>query len=158
MKTLKMLVLAAAVAAPLYAAQQSRTPQPKAAAKAQPITVYRTATCGCCAKWVDHLKSAGFEPTVHIVERTEATPPGKIVPAQLRSCHSAALEGYTVEGHVPADVVQKLLKERPKIAGIAVPGMPAGSPGMESPYPVAYDIVSFDAGGKTAVYARKTPK
>jgi hypothetical protein len=158
MKTLKVLVLAAAVAAPLYAAQQSRTPQPKAAAKPQPITVYRTATCGCCAKWVDHLKSAGFDPTVHIVERTEATPPGKSVPAPLRSCHSAALEGYTVEGHVPADVIQKMLKERPKIAGIAVPGMPAGSPGMESPYPVAYDIVSFDASGKTAVYAKKTPK
>ena len=158
MKTLKALVLAAAVAAPLYAAQQSKTPPPKPAAKGQPITVYRTATCGCCAKWVDHLKTAGFDPTVHIVERTEATAPGKTVPAPLRSCHSASLEGYTVEGHVPADVIQKMLKERPKIAGIAVPGMPAGSPGMESPTPEAYDVVAFDAGGKTSVYAKKGVK
>ena len=158
MKTLKFLVLAAAVAAPLYAAQQSKSPQAKAAPKAQAITVYRTATCGCCAKWVDHLKASGFEPTVHIVERTEATPPGKGVPAALRSCHSATLDGYTVEGHVPADVIKTMLKERPKIAGNAVPGMPAGSPGMESPYPVAYDIVAFDASGKTSVFARQQPK
>jgi hypothetical protein len=157
MNTPRVLILALAVAAPLYAAQQSKTPPP-AAAKARPITVYRTATCGCCAKWVDHIKAAGFEPTVHIVERTDTVPPAKSVPASLRSCHTATLEGYTVEGHVPADVIQKMLKERPKIAGIAVPGMPAGSPGMESPSPVAYDIVAFDASGKTSVYARKQGK
>jgi hypothetical protein len=158
MKTMRWFVLAAAVSAPLYAAQQSRAPQAKGAAAAKPITVYRTAACGCCGKWVDHLKTAGFSPTVHIVERTDTAPPAKDVPASLRSCHTATVDGYTVEGHVPADVIQQLLKERPKVAGIAVPGMPAGSPGMESPNPVAYEVIAFDAAGKTSVFAKKGPK
>jgi hypothetical protein len=75
----------------------------------------------------------------------------------LRSCHSATLEGYNVEGHVPAEVIKQLLKERPKVQGIAVPGMPAGSPGMESPNPVAYDVIAYDAAGKTSVFKRVEP-
>lgn len=148
----RWFVLSVAIALPVAAAQQSTRQAPKAE---QPITVYRTATCGCCAKWVDHLKAAGFAPTVHIVARTEETAPGKTVPASLRSCHSASLEGYTVEGHVPADVIRQLLKERPRITGIAVPGMPAGSPGMESPNPVRYEVIAFDAKGTQTVFARK---
>ena len=137
----------------LFPASEAR--ETHAAQARQPITVYKTATCGCCGKWVDHLKKAGFAPTVHVVQSTSDAPPSKGVPAALRSCHSASLEGYTVEGHVPADVIRRLLKERPKIAGIAVAGMPAGSPGMESPNPVPYDVVAFDASGKTSVFARK---
>ncbi|HEX6976339.1 MAG TPA: DUF411 domain-containing protein [Vicinamibacterales bacterium] len=76
------------------------------------------------------------------------------MPASLRSCHTAVVGGYLVEGHVPAAVIKKLLQEKPKIAGIAVPGMPAGSPGMESPNPEAYDVIAFDAAGKTHVFAR----
>ncbi len=148
---LKFLVLAAAVAVPVYASQAG-------AKQAQTITVYRTATCGCCGKWVDHLKAAGFTPTVHIVERTDAAPPAKGVPSQLRSCHSATLEGYNVEGHVPAAVIKQLLEERPKVQGIAVPGMPAGSPGMESPNPVGYDVIAYDAAGKTSVFKHVEPK
>jgi hypothetical protein len=125
---------------------------------AQPITVYRTATCGCCAKWVDHLKANGFEPTVHIVPNTAESAAGKSVPSNLRSCHSATLEGYTVEGHVPADVIRQLLKDRPPVAGIAVPGMPAGSPGMESPRPEAYDVIAYDAAGRTTVFASRGPR
>lgn len=155
MKMLKYLAVAAAVAVPAYASQAGQKP---AAADGQAITVYRTATCGCCGKWVDHLKTAGFTPTVHIVENTDTAPPAKGVPAQLRSCHSATLEGYNVEGHVPAEVIRQLLKERPKVQGIAVPGMPAGSPGMESPSPVAYDVVAYDASGKTSVFKRVEPK
>jgi hypothetical protein len=147
----KIVALIAVAVMPLQAAQRASKPAQPAA---QPITVYRTATCGCCAKWVDHLKSAGFEPTVHIVENTSAAPPGKDVPASLRSCHSATLEGYSVEGHVPAEVIRKLLKERPKVKGIAVPGMPAGSPGMESLNPVPYDVIAYGAGGDRFVFAR----
>jgi hypothetical protein len=80
------------------------------------------------------------------------------VPKALRSCHSATLEGYNVEGHVPADVIKQLLKDRPKVAGIAVPGMPAGSPGMESPTPQTYDIVAYDQSGKTSVFATRGPQ
>jgi hypothetical protein len=145
------LIVAASVVASAGAVQKSASTAPAA----QPITVYRTATCGCCEKWIDHLKAAGFAPTVNIVQSTADVPPAKVVPSSLRSCHTASLEGYTVEGHVPADVIRKMLKERPKIAGIAVPGMPAGSPGMESSNPQPYDVVAFDAAGKTTVFAKK---
>jgi hypothetical protein len=154
MKMFTYAVLAMALIATPSVSGAAGTQQKPAAAPAQPITVYRTATCGCCGKWVDHLKSAGFNPTVHIVENTATTPPGKDVPPALRSCHSSTLEGYNVEGHVPAEVLRKLLSERPKVKGIAVPGMPAGSPGMESPNPVAYDVIAYDASGKTSVYTR----
>jgi hypothetical protein len=85
----------------------------------------------------------------------DEAPVRKQIPAQLRSCHTATLEGYFVEGHVPADVVRKLLKEKPRVVGIAVPGMPAGSPGMESNQPEPYDVVTFDANGKTSVFAKR---
>ena len=83
----------------------------------------------------------------------ESVPERQRVPAMLRSCHTALVGGYLVEGHVPADAIRRLLKERPKIAGIAVPGMPAGSPGMESSSPVAYDVLAFQPSGQTYVFA-----
>ena len=104
---------------------------------------------------VDHLKAAGFNPTVHVVDTMSQSPITKRVPEPLRSCHTATLEGYLVEGHVPADVIKQLLKEKPRVEGIAVPGMPAGSPGMESPNPEPYDVIAFDAAGKTKVFAKK---
>ena len=157
-----MLVLSVLLGVSAAVAAQ-RTEKPADAAKpaaaaAQPITVWRTATCGCCGKWVDHLKAAGFAPTVHIVQTADESPATKGVPTALRSCHSATLEGYNVEGHVPADVIKQLLKDRPKVAGIAVPGMPAGSPGMESPTPQTYDIVAYDQSGKTSVFATRGPQ
>jgi hypothetical protein len=154
MKKLGGLVLSALLLASVASAQRTASQS----SAPQPITVYRTATCGCCGKWVDHLKANGFEPTVHIVQNTAESPAGTGVPAKLRSCHSASLEGYTVEGHVPADVIRQLLKDRPKVAGIAVPGMPAGSPGMESPNPEPYDIIAYDANGRTSVFASRGPK
>ena len=153
MKSLPSLILLAAfVVVPADAAQRTNKPS---ASVARAITVYRTASCGCCGKWVDHLKAAGFEPTVHIVGNVDDTPPRKGLPASLRSCHTATLEGYTVEGHVPADVIRQLLRDRPRVQGIAVPGMPAGSPGMESPNPEPYVVFTFDANGKTTVFARR---
>jgi hypothetical protein len=139
----------------LTAAAAQKTAKPAAA---QPITVYRTATCGCCGKWVDHLKAAGFAPTVHIVESTHTVDARKRVPEQMRTCHTATLEGYVVEGHVPADVIRQLLRDKPRIDGIAVPGMPAGSPGMESPNPQPYDVLAFDGKGKTTVFAKVPAK
>jgi hypothetical protein len=162
------LILSAAVAVSVGGAQAQQGARPftsaKPAAQAQStakgpeIAIWRSATCGCCGKWVEHLQAAGFRTTVHIVQNTDEAPAAKGVPRELRSCHTATVNGYTVEGHVPADVIQKMLKEKPKVTGIAVPGMPAGSPGMESPNPVAYDIVAWDASGTTTVYARKDPR
>ena len=154
MRTLRYAVLTLALAVPGVVLAQRATGKPAAPA-AQAITVYKTATCGCCTKWVDHLKAAGFNPTVHVVDNMSQSPITRRVPESLRSCHTATLEGYLVEGHVPADVIKQLLREKPRVEGIAVPGMPAGSPGMESPNPEPYDVIAFDSTGKTKVFAKK---
>lgn len=88
-----------------------------------------------------------------MIPDVESVPERRRVPAALRSCHTALVGGYLVEGHVPAAAIRRLLKERPKIAGIAVPGMPAGSPGMESSSPAAYDVLAFLPSGRTYVFA-----
>lgn len=88
-----------------------------------------------------------------MVEDLEAVPERKRVPESLRSCHTAVVGGYIVEGHVPAAVIRRLLREQPQVVGIAVPEMPAGSPGMESPTPEPYDVMAFDAKGTTRVFA-----
>jgi hypothetical protein len=106
---------------------------------------------------VDHLRVNGF--TVEEREAADLTALKRKlgVPPKLSSCHTATVEGYVVEGHVPADVIDKLLKERPKIVGLAVPGMPAGSPGMEAPgqKPERYDVFAFDAKGASTVFAKR---
>ena len=145
-------LLALGVAAPV--AQQKASPAPKAAA-GEKITVYRSRTCGCCGKWVQHLKDNGFQVTEHIVENIATAPGRDRVPEKLRSCHIASIGRYVVEGHVPADVVKDMMKKRPEIEGIAVPGMPAGSPGMESPNPQAYDVIAWTKAGKNWVFAKK---
>src|SRR5215207_8823778 len=114
--------------------------QANKAASPDQVSVYRVKTCGCCGKWMDHLRAAGFTVTEHVVETREAAPPRAKVPEGLRSCHTAEVGGYIVEGHVPASVVKTLLSKRPKVLGIAVAGMPAGSPGMESPTPEPYNV------------------
>ncbi len=100
-----------------------------------------------------HLQGAGFSVESQMVDNMNAVAERQRVPEQLRSCHTALIGGYIVEGHVPAAVIRRLLKERPKIVGIAVPGMPPGSPGMESPSPQAYDVIAFDSTGRTHVFA-----
>ena len=124
--------------------------------KAKPVVqVYKQSTCGCCNKWIQHLKVTGFEVKATDVVRLEPIKEEHRVPPVLRTCHTAIVDGYVIEGHVPADLIQKLLMERPKIAGIGVAGMPAGSPGMESANPVSYEVLSFDKDGRTAVYAKR---
>ena len=119
------------------------------------MTVYKTPTCGCCSAWIDHVKEHGFAVKAKDVPDLSALKKHYGVTQQLASCHTAFVDGYVVEGHVPADVIAKLLKERPKVKGIAVPGMPMGSPGMEGPRRDRYDVVTFDSAGKTAVYAKR---
>lgn len=117
------------------------------------VVVYKSPTCGCCAKWVEHLEAAGF--TVEVHDRTDmaAVKAHYGIGQNLGSCHTAVVDGYLVEGHVPATYVAQLLAERPAIAGLAVPGMPMGSPGMEGAYRDAYDVVALDKAGNTSVYA-----
>ena len=125
------------------------------AQKGTAVQVYKDATCGCCSLWVDHLRKAGFSATVTDAEDMSAIKAKYGVPQKARSCHTAVVGGYVIEGHVPAADVQRLLKERPKIVGIGVPGMPIGSPGMEvaSVKPQAYDVLTFDKAGQTTVFA-----
>ncbi|HDK37512.1 MAG TPA: DUF411 domain-containing protein [Thiolapillus brandeum] len=124
-------------------------------AVAADIVVYKSPTCGCCKKWVSHMRENGFSVEVH--EQYDVTPKKDEygVPRRLRSCHTAKVGDYVIEGHVPADVVQRLLDEKPAIAGVAVPGMPMGSPGMEGPRTDPYHIVSFDKNRKLRIYASK---
>lgn len=116
------------------------------------ITVYKSPTCGCCNKWVDHLRAEGFRvSTENLTDLTEVKRQHG-VPDELASCHTAVVDGYAVEGHVPADVIRRLLAERPEVTGIAVPGMPMGSPGMEGLYSEAYEVYTFDPTGPVDVY------
>lgn len=119
------------------------------------IQVYKTKTCGCCGKWVEHLKANGFNATVTDVPSTAEYRQKYGVPDQLASCHTAVVNGYTVEGHVPAADIHKLLKSRPAAKGIAVPAMPIGSPGMEQGDRRApYSVLLFDAKGKISEFTK----
>lgn len=124
-------------------------------AAAPEILVYKSPTCGCCKLWVDHLVGAGFRPTVRDVDNLAPLKAELGVPAPLHSCHTALVGGYLLEGHVPADLALKLLAEKPDALGLAVPGMPMGSPGMEGPRKDAYDVILFRRDGRTSVYARR---
>jgi hypothetical protein len=125
------------------------------------VEVFKSATCGCCAKWVDHMRQAGFTVQVTDFSKDELD---KIkaqhgVPETAKSCHTARVGGFTVEGHVPPAEIKRLLKEKPKVAGLAVPGMPLGSPGMEvsGVQPQPYQVLTFDREGRTQVYSVQKP-
>lgn len=118
------------------------------------VDVYKSPYCGCCEKWVEHLQQAGFVVRTHDVNDVPAARQRLGMPERLGSCHTAKVAGYVVEGHVPAADIQRLLKEKPKAIGLAVPSMPPGSPGMESPKPVPYNTLLVQAGGATTVFAK----
>ena len=122
------------------------------------VLVYKTPTCGCCNGWVEHLEAAGFTVDARNVTDIMTVKRDGGVPPQMSSCHTAIIDGYVVEGHVPADQLKRLLAERPDIAGIAVPGMPTGSPGMEGAGAKPYQVLSFTHAGEAAVYAEVDPR
>jgi hypothetical protein len=127
-----------------------------AAAESGAVTVYKTASCGCCNGWIEHMRRNGFDVTTRDLEWSELSSVRSHyrVPENLKSCHTAVVDGYVVEGHVPADIVQRLLEEHPEAIGISAPGMPAASPGMDIPSGGPYDIMIFDASGGTRLYQR----
>src|SRR5215218_9306717 len=134
------------IAAPLaLAAAMAQVPLSRAQGAAPMVTVYKSPTCGCCSKWIEHMRSNGFEVKSTDVEDVSSIKAANGVPREAESCHTALVGGYVLEGHVPADSVKRLLSEKPKVAGLAVPGMPMGSPGMEVPSGQVqhYDVVSF---------------
>jgi hypothetical protein len=123
------------------------------AAELPVIHIYKTPTCGCCGDWVDHVEQAGFRTEVQDLPNLTAIKQRTGVPQHLASCHTSLVGDYVVEGHVPASTIRRLLAEKPAIAGIAVPGMPIGSPGMEhGDHKDPYDVIAFTRDGRGMVY------
>ena len=125
------------------------------AARPIELTVYKSASCGCCKAWIEHVRANGYAVRAFDVEDLDGVKATAGVPVALRSCHTAYVGGYVVEGHVPADVIRRLLAEHPAVAGLAVPGMPIGAPGMEGSPSQHFDVIAFERGGTTRVYARR---
>ncbi|WP_424138103.1 DUF411 domain-containing protein [Roseomonas chloroacetimidivorans] len=123
------------------------------AAQGPAIEVWKDPTCGCCEGWVRHMREAGFEATAHDVTDLQAVKTANGVPDALQSCHTAIIGGYVIEGHVPAADVRRLLAERPRAKGLAAPGMPPSSPGMDIPG-TPYEVVLFGASGGDRLWAR----
>jgi hypothetical protein len=142
------LVFAAALLATLGAAA---VPAPAAPPS---IVVYKSPSCGCCKAWMEYLTQQGFKVTGKDLDDVQPMKDEVGLPAKLASCHTAIVDGYVIEGHVPAADIQRLLKERPKVVGLSAPGMPPSSPGMDQPGKIPFDVRAFDARGQTAVYAR----
>jgi hypothetical protein len=126
----------------------------QAPAETTEITVYKSAACGCCNKWIDHLEANGFSVEAHNVQNLDQIKRQYGVSPQLGACHTARVGDYVIEGHVPARDIKRLLAEQPAVTGLAVPGMPAGSPGMEGPRKDNYNVYTFDKDGSTDVFAR----
>jgi hypothetical protein len=151
MRVTSLLILGAALAT-TTAALPAHQPSNRLTAGPS-ITVYHSPTCGCCKKWVDHLKADGF--TVKSIEQEDLTDIKSelgVLP-KLRSCHTAVVAGYVIEGHVPAADIRRLLTEKPKLTGLTAPGMPQSAPGMDSGK-IPYEVLAFDAKGTTTVWAR----
>lgn len=133
--------------APIVTALPSKRARP-------PMTVYKTPTCGCCKKWVEHVEKAGFKVTVKDMPDVSPVRKDLGVPAALASCHTAVVGAYLIEGHVPADLIDKMLAEKPAGRGLTIPGMPASAPGMDLPGQ-KYDVLLFTIDGKTKIYASR---
>lgn len=143
-----LLGIVLALAALVGSAAAAQRPQ------SQVVEVYKDPTCGCCANWIKHLEANGFKTKVTETEDMDAVKIKLNVPKRVQSCHTATIDGFVLEGHVPAADVKRLLKDRPAVAGLAVPGMPMGSPGMEVGKTVQrYDVLTFDQRGEMKVYA-----
>ena len=136
-------VAAAGLVAPAWSA-------PGATAGSLPvITAYRTASCSCCKGWLQHMRANGFQVRDVVVADLAAIKRRLAIPAQLSSCHSAQVAGYALEGHIPASDVKQLLRKRPPVAGLALPGMPLGSPGMDSAYgKEPFTVMAFTRDGR----------
>ncbi len=124
-----------------------------------PITVYQDPLCGCCGNWVEHIRSHGFEPQVEYRNDIQEVKRNFGVRPELSSCHTAVVNGYVVEGHVPGDVMRRFLAEAPAARGLTVPGMPMGSPGMEAPdgRVAEYQVLLFTGSGEASVYSTHGP-
>lgn len=118
------------------------------------VVVYKSPSCGCCKEWVNYMRRSGFQVSAIDTTDLDAIKRRYGVASQHASCHTATVGGYVIEGHVPAEDIRRLLADRPSVAGLAVPGMPVGSPGMEGLYKQAYEVLAFTRGGTSTVFAK----
>ena len=146
----RRLLIGSAAALAMAGSAQARTPGSRA------LAVYKSPTCGCCEGWVAHMRQAGFTAAVHVVADPGTVRRARGLPDGLASCHTAVIDGYAIEGHVPAADVVRLLAERPEAVGLARPGMPMGSPGMEAPggRKQPFDTLLVLRSGRTRVFGR----
>lgn len=154
-----LLLCAALVASwPVIAQPHMQGPGKTASAssaQALPVVeIYKSAQCGCCKLWAEHLERNGFTVILHDVDDVPAARRKLGMPDRYGSCHSARVGQYLVEGHVPAADIKRLLSKRPRAIGLAVPAMPPGSPGMESDHPVPYDTLLIKKDGASSIFAR----
>ena len=150
MKSIKLLMVCVLLSLSfgIRAEDQAKTVEPIV------IEVYRSPSCGCCSKWLAHLKENQFDVIDHVTNDVQAIKDKYGVPENMASCHTALVNGYVVEGHVPAADIKKLLKLKPAVIGISVPGMPAGTPGMEmGGRKDPYKVMSFDKEKKYQVFS-----
>ncbi|MBY0497647.1 MAG: DUF411 domain-containing protein [Cyanobacteria bacterium] len=141
----------------VFAAIGALSAQPQPTTGALPkVTVYKTSSCGCCRLWVDHMKKSGFDVQAMDVSSADVRAVSKAAGLndEDTSCHTSKIGNYTVEGHVPADDIKRMLKEKPAIAGLSAPGMPQGSPGMEQGIKEPYSVIAFKKDGTSTVYAK----
>lgn len=124
-----------------------------APALAASLTVYKSPTCGCCEDWVNHMQDSGFEMKVIDLDNMRPIKQRAGVKPELASCHTALIDGYVIEGHVPAADVRRLLEQKPAVRGLTIPGMPQSAPGMDIPG-TPYEVLSFDYAGNTQVFSR----
>ncbi|MBV7534930.1 DUF411 domain-containing protein [Duganella sp. sic0402] len=122
------------------------------------VDVYKSATCGCCKEWIKHLEKNGFTVHAHEVDNPSDYREKFGIPQRFGSCHTGVVQGYALEGHVPAADIQRLLKQKPKAKGLAVPAMPMGSPGMEGPRQDPYDVYLVKQDGNATIYNHYGPK
>jgi hypothetical protein len=145
-----------AAAATVIARRASAAVPVRAGLARPPMTVYKDASCGCCKKWIEHMQASGFTVDAHDSADMDAVKDHYGVPSGVRSCHTALVGSYVIEGHVPASDVDRLLKEQPKAAGLSVPGMVTGSPGMEGSASKPYTVLAFQKTGATTTFASHT--
>jgi hypothetical protein len=153
--TKRRLITVAAISLAALSLSALAVPSHESRVTAVSVVVYKDPNCGCCKIWIDHLRKHGFAVTARDTSDMSGAKATGRVPQRLQTCHTAFVGGYVVEGHVPATDIQRMLDEKPKIAGIAVPGMPIGSPGMEvGNRKDKYDVIAFTRDGSTSVFAK----
>lgn len=154
-----LVLIAAPVAAQTPSASTEKAPEMVSGGQSQlpEVHVYKTPTCGCCGKWVDHMRAHGFSVKTTNMPNLDQVKAMNGVPRHLSSCHTALVDGYVVEGHVPAEDVLRLIEQRPAVSGITVPRMPVGSPGMEGPNPQRYRVLAFDSDAGVTTFAVHGP-